>query len=115
MSIETKNAIIKSETITSDEHGCLSAWVQLDYGGLCQGFGGYALYLPKSFDNHKLNSVAGHFVYRVLEIAGVTEWENLNGKTIRVKAGHFEIEAIGHIVKDDWFNPVSDFKKAESE
>lgn len=49
--METKNAIIESATITSDDHGCLSAWLMLDYGGCGQGFGGYALYLPKSMNS----------------------------------------------------------------
>jgi len=108
--IEIKNAIIESAEITDSDRGFLDCWLQLDYGGTGQGFGGYALYLPKSFKHHKLESVAGHFIWRVMEIAGVSKWKDLKGKTIRVKAEHNKVHAIGHIVKDDWFCPSDDFK-----
>jgi hypothetical protein len=107
----TVNAIIERATLTTEDHGCLSSWLMLDYGGSGQGFGGYALYLPKTFTHHKRNSVAGHWIWRVMEIAGAEEWSNMKGKTIRVKFNSSGIVAIGHIVKDDWFYPSIDFKE----
>ena len=110
--METKNAIITGATITNDDHGTLSAWLHLDYGGSGQGFGGYALYLPKSFMHHdKMGpNCAGHFIWRVMEIAEVSEWSQLKGKSIRVKCEQCGVYEIGHIIKDDWFNPSGDFK-----
>ncbi len=110
--MEIKNAIIKKATITNDYHGILSAWLTLDYGNSGQGFGGYALYLPTSFSHHQKLSTAGHFIWRCMEVAGVSEWGQLVGKTIRVKASHCNVDAIGHIVKDDWFCPADDFSAA---
>ncbi len=111
MEPEIKNAVIESARITNDDHGLLTVWLSLDYGGAGQGFGGYCLYLPKSFTHHKLLSHAGHFIWRVMEIAGVSEWSELPGKTIRVKSEHSKVHGIGHIVKDDWFFPGIDFKE----
>ncbi len=107
--METKNAVIEGAQITSDVRGRLSVWLFLDYGDCSQGFGGPALY-----PHHKLNSLAGHFIRRVMEIAGVTDWDKLKGKTIRVRNDDGSIDAIGHIIKEDWFCPREEFMK-ESE
>ena len=110
---ETRNAIIESATITNDDHGFLSGWLQLNYGDSGQGFGGYSLYLPKDYAHHKMMSPAGHFIWRVMEIAEVNEWSKLKGKTIRVRCEHSKVHAIGHIVKDDWFYPSVDFAECD--
>lgn len=112
--IVEKNAIIKGAKITV-ENGLLDCWLDLDYGGAGQGFGGFSLYLPKTFKNSDPSgpNYAGHFLWRVLEIAGVTRWENLVGKTVRVRAEHSKVHSIGHIVLDDWFNPTVDFRDME--
>lgn len=112
---EIKNAIIESATLSTEDHGLLSSWLHLDYGSSGQGFGGFSLYLPKSFSHHKINSVAGHWIWRVMEIAGVSKWDQLKGKTIRVKATRGNVIAIGHIVKDDWFDPSAEFAAAKGE
>lgn len=106
--IETKNAIITSATITKGDHNLLSAYVNLDYGGLCQSFGGYVLHVPDTQKNRA--NYAGLFLWRVMEMAGVDEWDKLPGKTIRVKAEWGKVHAIGHIVKDIWFNPTEEFE-----
>lgn len=112
--IEVRNAIITSASISSEDHGLLSAWLNLDYGGSGQGFGGFALYLPKDY-KHSTNqrNYAGYFIWRCLEIAGVGKWDQLKGKTIRVRCEHSKVHAIGHIITDDWFCPTDDFKAME--
>lgn len=111
---EVKNAVITDATITNAGHGCLSAWLYLDFSDSGQGFGGCVLYSPDSFTHHKKQAnFAGHFIWRILEIAGVSSWSHLKGKTIRVRGDHSKIQAIGHILKDDWFNPSVDFAELE--
>lgn len=109
--IEIKNAVIEAATISTKERGILECWLTLDYGGSGQGFGGHALYLPKSFAHHRLESVAGHHIYRIMQVAGVDSWDEVVGKTIRVKASWNSVHAIGHIVKDDWFCPDNDYRQ----
>lgn len=107
---EIKNAIIESAVLDDAGRGFLNAWVNLKYDGGGQGFGGYTLYLPKTFSHHKLESPAGHFIWRCMEIAGVSRWDHLKGKTVRVDADHHKVYGIGHIINDDWFYPEDDFK-----
>jgi hypothetical protein len=107
--MEIKNAII--EDARFDVERGLSAWLTLDYGGCGQGFGGYLLYAPKGWRAHSdPANYCGHFIHRCLEVAGVNDWARLKGRTIRVKADHGKVYAIGHIVKDDWFDPEAEFK-----
>ena len=108
--IELKNAVIKSATLSIEDHGCLSGWLHLDYGGTGQGFGGYN---PHS-TGHGGGNYAGVFIRRVLEVAGVGRWDQLVGKTIRVEADHGKVYRIGHIVNNDWLNPGEEFGKLES-
>lgn len=108
--IEIKNAIIAAAKLGFEEKGGLDCWVFLDYGGTGQGFGGLSLYLPKGFKHFNLMSPAGHFIYRTMEVAGVEKWNELVGKSVRVKRSWGKVFALGNIVKDDWFCPEEDFK-----
>jgi hypothetical protein len=113
--IEVRNAVITSARITTADHGLLSAWLTLDYGGYGQEFGGHVLYLPKTFAHHGGPNYGGHFIFRVMEVAGVENWSDLPGKTIRVKAAFTKVEEIGHIVIEDWFNPTTDAEQMRAE
>lgn len=118
MGTEIRNAIIESDSIDDGGRGLLTAWLHLDYGdGSHQGFGGYTLYLPKSYAHFTEKwDFAGHFIFRCMEVAGVESWDKIKGKSVRVKyeggsGFSSKIVAIGHIVKDDWFNPSEDFER----
>lgn len=113
--LKEQNAVIESVSLTTDERGLLTSYLTLDYGGCGQGFGGFALYLPPSWTHHdKFAPYAGHWIFRVMEIAGVSNWKDLPGKTIRVKSSWTDVEAVGHIVKNDWFCPKKDFEEMKT-
>jgi hypothetical protein len=116
MSEVIKNALIGSVTLDDGGRGLLTGWLMLEYGDSGhQGFGGHTLYLPTSYKHHGGKNYAGHWIFRVMEIAGVSSWDKMKGKTIRVKLKsdmlNASIIAIGHIIKDDWFNPEDEFEK----
>ena len=41
----------------------------------------------------------------------MTKWSELAGKTIRVEASLDRVQSIGHITKDDWFDPSLEFSR----
>lgn len=105
---EIKNAVITSTEIEIEDHGILTLWLNLDYGGSVQGFGGYSL------DNHAFCAV---FIRRCLEVVGVHKWSEMRGKTIRVALDkpYGLIQGIGNIIKDEWFYPRETAEKMTGE
>lgn len=100
------NAIIEKAEITNDIRGCLTANITFDYGGLVQTEG-FCIYQPAL--QTPAPDFAGHFIWRMLDIAGVDCWEDVRFSPVRVKKVDGQIEAIGHIIKNDWFNPQEEF------
>jgi hypothetical protein len=58
-----------------EDHGILTGFVHVTYGGSAQGVGGYDL---------RTGSAAAEFVTRMLKACGVFSWEQLAGRTIYV-------------------------------
>lgn len=112
--MEIKNAVIESAIIDKGERGFLTISICLDYGNSGhQCFAGWLLYSP---DRAKIRGdYTGHFIFRSMQIAGVERWDHMAGKCIRTKGDRNKIIAIGHILKDDWFNPSEDFDKMQNE
>lgn len=100
MGTKIVNAVIESAELNC-ERGFLAGSVMLDYGdGGHQGTGMFGLYSPKQ--DHDLG---GLFVFRVLQVADVNEWSELEGRAVRVRIENGLVESIGHYLKDDWFCP----------
>lgn len=108
----TKNAIIDSVQLGPEDHGILTAYITLDYGGSIQSFGGYSMYHEPSWKTG--GNYCGHFIKRVLDVVDVQEWSKLKGKPVRAlfKDDSWNSPVIGlqNIIKDNKFIPSEDFK-----
>lgn len=108
-----RNARITSSDIFIEDHGILTAFLYLDFGGTSQGFGGYNL-------ESKGANYCAAFIRGVLDVIGEYHWSKLAGKVIRVRGGGgpglaTTIEAIGHPIEDRWFYPKRVMEKLEQE
>ena len=116
---EIKNARIKRVSITMADHGCLTFWVYLDGDCWGVGVGGYCIgkgYLnAKSFDG--CNKYGLEAIMRVMDTVGVSRWEDLEGKYVRVEVGSLgdTVTKIGHIIENKWFDLKEFFASHDAE
>lgn len=116
----TVNAVIKSVSLRLDRDMWLCLWMDLDYGGTGQGFGGFVLGgVPDcAAGNHaEQTNFAGEYIVRCFMAAGVDSLNDMVSKTIRVKKTDEwgAIIAIGHIIKNDcWFDPKETAERMKS-
>lgn len=110
--MEIRNAKIEEVSLGYEVHGILTCYLFLDYGSSSQSFGGYALDIWHKEAGERFGTAYGmEFVRSILDVVGVEKWEDLKGKNIRVKSESRKIHAIGHIIKDKWFEPEKDLKQ----
>jgi len=114
---EIKNARIRSTRLGVEDHGIFSAYLDLDYGGGGQSFGGYALdgcpVERRAGSKRVPTRFAGLFIARVLEVLEVGTWEKLPGTFCRVDSDWGNVYRIGHPLKDLWFDPRAEFAGAK--
>jgi hypothetical protein len=110
------NGIISDVSLMIEDHGCLTIFLHIEMEFGTQGFGGFSLGgFPKDRHNY-----AGIWIRRIFEMVDVTDWKNIKGKPVRVmyrddKKVNQPIAAIGHIIKDKWFDPESEFNKLKED
>ncbi len=111
------NAIIESTMLGIEDCGVMSCMLYLKFEGSGQGFGGYTL--DQYIESRKRRVGWGpglDFIMQILTTVGVTKWEDLKGKYIRVRHDQpglrGKIVAIGHIIEDRWFDPEVCFREA---
>ena len=106
MSREIKNAKISGTMLGVEDHGILTAMIYLDYGGAGQGFGGYAFDQFSQRTQKRQGGAYGmEFIRQILEVLETKKWEDLKGTIVIAEADHGKVYRIGHILKDQWFDP----------
>jgi len=108
MASEIVNARIESTMLGIEDHGIMTFMITLDYGGSGQGYGGYAFDSYNKETKKRVGSAFGIEAIRsLLEAVGVTCWEDLEGKYVRVEREEGwsgKIYSVGHIVEPNWCN-----------
>ena len=51
----TENAKIRSTHLGKEDHGIMTAYLSLDFGGGCQSFGGFAFEVQRQIRRHNAN------------------------------------------------------------
>jgi len=106
--IEIVNAKINWTMLGLEDHEIMTFIVDLDFGGSGQGFGGYALDDYDKKKDKRIGSAYGmESIMRLLDVVGVSKWEELKGKNVRVKregGWNGRLAAIGNILEDKWLN-----------
>ena len=96
-----ENAHITATTLGFEDHGLLTFWLHLAYGGSGQGFGGYSL--------------TTEHVRGILRVLGISKWEDIAGRYVRCLHTNSKAYAIGHIVEDRWYDLETGYRDDEAD
>lgn len=111
--MEIKNAKIIDAKLFIEDHDILTFMIHIDAGMFCCGIGGYALdqaaWTGEKFNSDMVRkaSPAGlECMRKIMEVVGVTSWEDLPGKYIRYEDNGWgsTVDKIGNIVEDKWID-----------
>lgn len=90
MSATERIAKIESTFLGRQDHGIMTATLQVSYGGTGQGVGGFALDAPptegaREAGRRRVGTAYGmEWVVRCMDACGVDSWEKIKGRTIMV-------------------------------
>jgi hypothetical protein len=106
-----ENGKIASTSLGIEDHGIFSSMIMIEFNGSVQGFGGWALdKFSKELDQRIGTAFGCQFILELLKTLEVSTWDELKGLNVRVKresdSYDARIVAIGHIIKNQWFNPM---------
>lgn len=112
--LEIHNAKITGTMLGVEDHGIMSSFVYLEWSGGGVGFGGYALDQYDKILEKRVGAPFGlDYIKEIMEVVGVSRWEDLKGKYVRVKSEGWggTAVAIGNLLEDKWFEPKEWFKQ----
>ena len=96
--LSVKNAVIKNVSLGFEDHGFLTFYIYLDYGGEGQAIGGICV------TNNGEPDSFGAFMACMLKAFKVSKWEDLKGKSCRVLSDENKVHEVSHFIHDTWFN-----------
>lgn len=107
-----ENAQITDVSLEINEHCCLTFSITLKGSGWGASFGGYnlAFFNGTSFKGSEKGLEA---LARVMYVVGVSKWEDIKGRYVRVKQEDRLVVGIGNIIEDKWFEPREFFKEVK--
>lgn len=115
--MEIKNAKIRSTMLGREDHGIMTFMIFVEFGAVACGVGGYALdhAVRDDWETRVFSAKSMEAISKVLDVVGVSKWEDLPGKYIRFKDNGWgsTIDEIGNIMEDNWFNLREFFSKGE--
>ena len=110
-----ENVKISNTFLGREDNGILTCYLTVEGEGFGVSIGGYCL---EKYDEHKKKRVVCfELIDRILEVVGVSAWEELQGKHIRVKSKGFggRVTKIGNLFKEDWLDFDTFFKEETDE
>lgn len=111
---EIRNAKITSTKLGKEDHGIMTFFIAIEFGGCGCGIGGYALGGKNPTTGEYGFSPKGmEAIAKICEVVGVNIWEDLPGNYIRIKDNGWgsTIDEIGNLMEDKWFNLREFFSK----
>ena len=114
---EISNVKITDVSLTMADHGCLTFFITVEGSGIGVSIGGYCIghgYLgAKDFKSENGKGLVA--MMKIMDVVGVTNWEDLKGKYCRIKSDGWSscVTTIGNIIDDKWFDMDEFFKHAQ--
>ena len=106
--MEITNVKIINASLTMADHGCLTFLITVEGSGIGVSLGGYCIgqgYLgAKEFKSENGKGLVA--MMKIMDVVGVTKWEDLKGKYCRIKSDGWgsRVTTIGNIIEDKWFD-----------